>query len=238
MKNKTFKINTKKRNIIIASVIGVIAITAGTFFGVKAYKEANKVEDPTPQVVATSTDTEKETVETDSSNVTKDETTVAKETKTPATEKPEETKTPATTEETKKPTPAKPANPTPTEKPVKPTPKPESKHTHSYTSTVTTQPTCCKEGVRTYTCSCGDTYTEAIATVAHTWFTTHYDGRPITELHYVADDGFDFTAAGYTEQQTIDYCEEHDCGSADRTVIVGYTEGYDETKCSVCGKIK
>lgn len=236
MKNKTFKINTKKRNIIIASVIGVIAITAGTFFGVKAYKEANKVEDPTPQVVATSTDTEKETVETDSSNVTKDETTVAKETKTPATEKPEETKTPATTEETKKPTPAK--KTTTTEKPEKPTPKPESKHTHSYTSTVTTQPTCCKEGVRTYTCSCGDTYTEAIATVAHTWFTTHYDGTPIRELHYLAYDGFDFTAAGYTEQQTIDYCEEHECGAADQPVIIGYKEGYDETKCSVCGKIK
>ena len=43
-------------------------------------------------------------------------------------------------------------------------------HTHSYTSKETTQPTCAKEGVKTFTCSCGDSYTEAIAKLAtHTW---------------------------------------------------------------------
>ena len=36
-------------------------------------------------------------------------------------------------------------------------------HTHSYNSTVTTPATCQTEGVLTYTCSCGDTYTEAIS---------------------------------------------------------------------------
>ena len=38
----------------------------------------------------------------------------------------------------------------------------ESSHTHSYTSSVTTEPTCTETGVRTYTCSCGDSYTEDI----------------------------------------------------------------------------
>ena len=43
-------------------------------------------------------------------------------------------------------------------------------HTHSYSSSVTTQPTCSKAGVRTYTCSCGDLYTESIpATGNHKW---------------------------------------------------------------------
>ena len=41
-------------------------------------------------------------------------------------------------------------------------------HTHSYTSTVTKQPTCIETGVKTYTCSCGDSYTEAIELSDHT----------------------------------------------------------------------
>lgn len=43
-------------------------------------------------------------------------------------------------------------------------------HTHSYSSSVTKQPTCSSAGVRTYTCSCGRSYTESIpATGAHKW---------------------------------------------------------------------
>ena len=44
-------------------------------------------------------------------------------------------------------------------------------HTHSYTSKVTTAATCTKEGVKTFTCSCGDTYTEKIAKTAHKYTT-------------------------------------------------------------------
>lgn len=42
-------------------------------------------------------------------------------------------------------------------------------HTHSYTSTVTTQPTCTAAGVRTYTCSCGSSYTETIPAKGHSY---------------------------------------------------------------------
>ena len=41
-------------------------------------------------------------------------------------------------------------------------------HTHSYTSTITKQPTCTAEGVKTFTCECGDTYTESIPAKGHT----------------------------------------------------------------------
>ena len=41
-------------------------------------------------------------------------------------------------------------------------------HEHVYTSTVTKEPTCKEEGVRTYTCACGDSYTEAIPKTPHT----------------------------------------------------------------------
>ena len=40
-------------------------------------------------------------------------------------------------------------------------------HKHSYTSTVTKEPTCWREGETTYTCTCGDSYTEAIAKLDH-----------------------------------------------------------------------
>ena len=40
-------------------------------------------------------------------------------------------------------------------------------HVHSYTGEVTKQPTCRETGVRTYTCSCGDTYTETIPKTDH-----------------------------------------------------------------------
>ncbi|WP_242841295.1 leucine-rich repeat protein [Ruminococcus sp. NK3A76] len=40
-------------------------------------------------------------------------------------------------------------------------------HTHSYTSKITTAATCTKNGVKTYTCSCGDSFTETIKATGH-----------------------------------------------------------------------
>lgn len=43
-------------------------------------------------------------------------------------------------------------------------------HIHSYSSTVTKQPTCTATGVRTYTCSvCAHSYTESVDMIAHKW---------------------------------------------------------------------
>ena len=41
-------------------------------------------------------------------------------------------------------------------------------HTHNYTYEITKSPSCSEEGEKTYTCSCGDSYTEAINKMAHT----------------------------------------------------------------------
>lgn len=38
----------------------------------------------------------------------------------------------------------------------------DASHTHSYTSTITRNPTCKTDGIRTYRCSCGDSYTQNI----------------------------------------------------------------------------
>ncbi len=42
-------------------------------------------------------------------------------------------------------------------------------HEHSYTSSVTTEPTCTEDGVKTFRCSCNDSYTESIPATGHTW---------------------------------------------------------------------
>ena len=53
------------------------------------------------------------------------------------------------------------ATPTPTEE-VTP-------HTHNYTEAITTEASCEADGVKTFTCECGDSYTEAIPATGHTY---------------------------------------------------------------------
>lgn len=132
------------------------------------------------------TDTKTETVETKgsektnkskSSNVS-DKTSTKTETK-PAS-KPSFGSASETT--TGKPqTPAATPNPTPETKPEPTTPP----HTHNYATSVTKQPTCSTAGTRTYSCSCGDSYSESIpATGNHNWVhhdaTGHYEEKIIT----------------------------------------------------------
>lgn len=40
-------------------------------------------------------------------------------------------------------------------------------HEHNYALTITTQPTCTEQGIKTFTCSCGDSYIEAIPATGH-----------------------------------------------------------------------
>ena len=54
----------------------------------------------------------------------------------------------------------------PTTIPINPSTEP---HVHSYTSSVVKKATCTAEGTKKYTCSCGDSYTEAIKAKGHTW---------------------------------------------------------------------
>lgn len=45
-------------------------------------------------------------------------------------------------------------------------------HTHSYVSSITSNPTCTNAGVRTYRCSCGNSYTESIPATGHKYNNT------------------------------------------------------------------
>jgi len=55
----------------------------------------------------------------------------------------------------------------PTTTPTTPTKPKTSKHTHTYTQNITTAPTCTLAGVTTFTCACGNTYTEEIPLLGH-----------------------------------------------------------------------
>ncbi len=44
-------------------------------------------------------------------------------------------------------------------------------HTHSYSSKVTKAPTCTESGIKTFTCSCGNSYTQTINATGHSYVT-------------------------------------------------------------------
>ncbi len=108
--------------------------------------------------VTTATTTNAKTSEA-AATVTETTTSKVTESTTAATQAPTEK---ATEKQTEKPT--EPATQKPTEKVTEPA---TQAHAHSYTATVTKQPTCTAEGVKTFRCSCGDSYTEAISAAGH-----------------------------------------------------------------------
>lgn len=114
-------------------------------------------------------------------------------------------------------------------------------HTHSYTSKVTKEATCGETGIRTYTCSCGDTYTEAIPKrTVHgfgDWVTIK---EPTTTSTGLASRTC--TGCGISETKTLPKLEgttpsthTHSWG-AWKEVAAGCTyDGYKYRTCSTCG---
>lgn len=88
-------------------------------------------------------------------------------------------------------------------------------HVHSYTSSVTKAATCSESGVVTYTCSCGDSYTESIPMTAHSYgdyvynndATTSADGTK-TATCSVCGAAYTVTAEG-TKKSLPSWYDEH-----------------------------
>ncbi len=121
---------------------------------------------------------------------------------------------------------------------------------HSYTEEVTTEAACTTAGVRTYTCTCGYSYTEIIEATGH----TKGDGAT-ADCHSICmvcgetlEDG---TAHSYTDRVTMEAtCAETgertyicECGYSYTETIeaIGHTEGDGATAdchsiCMVCGE--
>ena len=113
----------------------------------------------------------------------------------------------------------------PTEHPAqKPTEPSTQAHAHSYTATVTKQPTCTAEGVKTFRCSCGDSYTETISAAGHI-FGAYVYNNDATE------------AADGTETAACTICGAKDTRTAAGTKIAhvhNYTAAV--TKAATCAE--
>ena len=161
-------------------------------------------------------------VETSEAATTITETTTSKvtESTTAATQAPTEKATPAPTEKATEKQTEK-----PTEHPAqKPTEPATQAHTHNYTATVTKQPTCTAEGVKTFRCSCGDSYTEAISAAGHI-FGAYVYNNDATE------------AADGTETAVCTICGAKDTRTAAGTKIAhvhNYTAAV--TKAATCAE--
>lgn len=108
-----------------------------------------------------------------------------------------------------------------TEKPTEPA---TQAHAHSYTATVTKQPTCTAEGVKTFRCSCGDSYTETIPAAGHI-FGAYVYNNDATE------------AADGTETAACTICGAKDTRTAAGTKIAhvhNYTAAV--TKAATCAE--
>lgn len=64
---------------------------------------------------------------------------------------------------------------------------PIENHVHSYTGSVTKEATCSSAGVRTYSCVCGESYTETIPKTRHMPVTDHAVAATCTEEGYTGD---------------------------------------------------
>lgn len=87
------------------------------------------------------------------------------------------------------------------------TPEPtEAPHEHTYTETITTPATCEADGVKTFTCECGDSYTEPIATQGHVF------------ENYTSNNDATYTADG-TETAKCNNCDVTDTRTAEGSML-------------------
>ena len=82
----------------------------------------------------------------------------------------------------------------------------EKKHEHLYTETITKEATCLETGEKTFTCECGDTYTEPVDTVGH-----NYDVYVYNEDATIDSDG--------TETALCTICSTSDTRTAENTKL-------------------
>ena len=104
---------------------------------------------------------------------------------------------------------------------------------HSYTQTVTSEPTCTSEGVMTFTCECGESYTEVIPMTAHT-YTETVVAPTCTAIGYTM-----YTCeCGHSYIATISEATGHTETVVGQVDAHYHTDGYTgDTVCAVCGVI-
>ena len=138
-------------------------------------------------------------------------------------------------------------------------------HIHDYgEGVVTTEPGCETKGVKTFTCSCGDSYTEEIPAIGHKWndgeqtkdptcndagektYTCQNDGshtktEAVAKLGHKYDDGVVDPAPTCTEAGTKTYtcsqCAEGTDGHTKTESVAALGHDYQNGKCANCGDV-
>lgn len=119
------------------------------------------------------------------------------------------------------------------QKPVAPEKPADTKpaHEHKYTADLTTDPTCTEEGVMTYTCECGDIYTEPYPMLEHQY------KSEITKEATCAEEGeetFTCTLCGDTYTEAISKTD-HEEGKEETVKAATCTEtGEKVAYCANC----
>ena len=112
----------------------------------------------------------------------------------------------------------------------------DSDHKHSYTETITKQPTCTEAGEKTYTCDCGDTYTVVIPATGH-----HYgDDDKCTGCGELNPDHKHSYTETITKQPTCTEKGEkkYTCGCGDSYTeeIAAKGHNFVDGECTNCGE--
>lgn len=112
----------------------------------------------------------------------------------------------------------------------------DSDHKHSYTETITKQPTCTETGEKTYTCKCGDSYTEVIPAKGH-----HYgDDDKCTGCGELNPDHKHSYTENVTKEPTCTEAGEKTytcgCGHSYTEEIPAKGHNFVDGECTDCGK--
>ena len=127
---------------------------------------------------------------------------------------------------------------------------------HTYTEEITTAPTCTVAGLKTFTCTCGDTYTEDVLALGHTPVTDAAvapgcTSTGLTEGSHcsrcgevlVAQEVVDELGHNYAADVTAPTCTDkgyttHTCSGCDDSYVDSWTEAlghhFEGGKCTVC----
>lgn len=214
----------RMRNSITVIVILAIVALCATFAISRTSAAASNAY--AEEITITETSVEAVVEETEATEEVKSESTEATEEVTEETEATTEaTESTEATEETQPET--QPAETKPAETQPAPT---QPKHEHNYSSKVTVEATCENEGVETFTCDCGDTYTKAIAATGHSYTQKIVDAT-CTENGYTVNT----CACGHSFNDNETKATGHDY---EVTTVAPTTEaeGYDLHTCKTCGQ--
>ncbi len=112
----------------------------------------------------------------------------------------------------------------------------EKPHSHSYTSSVTTPATCTEKGIKTYTCSCGASYTESISATGHK--PGNWETASLATCTEAGESVKKCTVCGEVTQTVAIPATGHKPG--EWQIVVEPTteqEGFKVRECTTCGKV-